>query len=329
MSEEGFPRTGLVQLAPPTLPDRSRDCARAHERTGDVASFPEAPFETQAPCALDGPRPLPLNCESEWNEAGASPFENSTIEMADGATAEAAEDVRRGPFTIRPPSREEAIARFVEEKGHHTPAIALVACILFAAGGWLFTIGDPTGCWLSDLRQFAVSNSASAEALASGIITAESGGDAIAKNELSSATGAGQFLDGTWLEMIRAYRPDLARQRETEILDLRRDADLSREMVVRLAERNAATLTRQCLPVTPGTLYLSHFAGGAGAVAVLSAPESADAAATMAEADSTGRTTREMIVTANPFLEGFSVADLREWADRKMRFAGRTRLSAK
>mgnify|MGYP006185886979 CR=1 FL=1 len=43
---------------------------------------------------------------------------------------------------------------------------------------------------------------------------------------------------------------------ETEILDLRRDADISREMVVRLAERNAATLTRRCLPVTPGTLVV-------------------------------------------------------------------------
>ena len=73
------------------------------------------------------------------------------------------------------------------------------------------------------------------------------------------------------------------------------------------------------LPVTAGTIYLSHFAGGAGAVAVLTAPEYADAATTMAKADATGRTTREMIVKANPFLEPFTVADLRRWADCKMR----------
>lgn len=29
----------------------------------------------------------------------------------------------------------------------------------------------------------------------------------------------------------------------------------------------------RCLPVTPGTLYLAHFAGAAGATAVLSAPK--------------------------------------------------------
>ena len=73
------------------------------------------------------------------------------------------------------------------------------------------------------------------------------------------------------------------------------------------------------LPVTAGTIYLSHFAGGAGAVAVLTAPGYADAATTMAKAHATGRTTREMIVKANPFLERFTVADLRRWADCKMR----------
>ena len=39
----------------------------------------------------------------------------------------------------------------------------------------------------------------------------------------------------------------------------------------------------------------------------------------MASADATGRTKREKIIKANPFLEGFTVANLRNWADRKMR----------
>jgi hypothetical protein len=53
-------------------------------------------------------------------------------------------------------------------------------------------------------------------------------------------------------------------------------------------------------------------------VAILSAPEDADAASAMANADATGRTKREKIIKANPFLERFTVADLRTWADRKM-----------
>ena len=161
------------------------------------------------------------------------------------------------------------------------------------------------------------------DAVVERIIDVESGGDPNAKNKRSSATGLGQFLDETWLEMIRAHRPDLAKGRsQNEILELRRDAKVAREITARFAERNARMLRKRSLPVTPGTLYLAHFAGGAGAVAILSAMENADAALIMATADATGRTKREKLVKANPFLERFTVADLRNWADRKMRAPG-------
>jgi len=151
------------------------------------------------------------------------------------------------------------------------------------------------------------------------IIVVESSGDSKAKNKRSSATGAGQFLDETWLEMIGTYRPDLVQGRsDKEILELRRDPELAREIVARLVEQNAAILKKRALPVTPGTLYLAHFAGPAGAVAVLSVSENADAAALMASADAPGRTTREKLVNANPFLKELSVRDLKNWANRKM-----------
>jgi hypothetical protein len=151
------------------------------------------------------------------------------------------------------------------------------------------------------------------------IIKVESNGDPNAKSKRSSAAGLGQFLDETWLVLIRAHRPDLAKGRsEGEILELRRDASVSREITSRFTERNASVLRRRGLPVTPGTLYLAHFAGAAGAVAILSALEQADAATIMAAADATGRTKREKLIRANPFLERFTVADLKSWADRKM-----------
>jgi hypothetical protein len=56
--------------------------------------------------------------------------------------------------------------------------------------------------------------------------------------------------------------------------------------------------------------------------AILSALDNADAALVMANADVTGRTKRDKIVKANPFLERFTVADLKSWADRKMRLPG-------
>jgi hypothetical protein len=119
--------------------------------------------------------------------------------------------------------------------------------------------------------------------------------------------------------MIRTYRRDLIGDRsEKEILELRRDPELTRTIMTRLVEQNAAMLKKRGLPVTPGTLYLTHFAGPAGALAVLSVSENADAASLMASADATGRTTREKLVNANPFLRELTVGDLKNWADRKM-----------
>src|SRR5262245_9774873 len=51
------------------------------------------------------------------------------------------------------------------------------------------------------------------DAVVERIIDAESGGDPNVKNKRSSASGLGQFLDETWLDMIRAHRPDLAKGR--------------------------------------------------------------------------------------------------------------------
>jgi hypothetical protein len=161
---------------------------------------------------------------------------------------------------------------------------------------------------------------AAVKVLVERIITAESGGDANARNKRSSATGAAQFIDETWLEAVRKHRRDLLLGRsDKEVLELRRDADLSRQIATRQVEQYAAMLSRRGLPVTPGSLYLAHFAGPAGAVALLSGAESADAATLMAAADSTGRTTREKLVSANPFLKVLSVGDLKKWADGKMR----------
>jgi hypothetical protein len=196
--------------------------------------------------------------------------------------------------------------------------VGVIACALLAAIGWRYVEGRGA-CRPMNLRELRIAGGWPIDAVARRIVFAESTGDPLAKNERSSATGTGQFLEATWLDLIHAARPDLVGLPDEDVLELRRDPDLSRELTSRLARRNAAMLASHCLPVTAGTIYLSHFAGGAGAVAVLTAPESADAATTMARADATGRTTREKIVTANPFLQRFTVADLRSWADRKMR----------
>ena len=103
------------------------------------------------------------------------------------------------------------------------------------------------------------------------VIAAESSGNAQARPRdaktgklLSSAYGAAQFIEATWLEMVKKHRPDLAVKRDEEILDLRSDFELSREMTIKFAEENRTYLIMHGLDPTEAALYLAHFAGRTG-----------------------------------------------------------------
>jgi hypothetical protein len=73
------------------------------------------------------------------------------------------------------------------------------------------------------------------------IIGVESGGNPNATNPNSSASGLGQFIDSTWLDTIRTARPDLAQGKsDAELLSLKTDPQLSREMTEAYADQNQA-----------------------------------------------------------------------------------------
>ena len=206
----------------------------------------------------------------------------------------------------------------------HTHVVPrMVICAAFLAGfamGWLnaYALDEAVESRIPEINEEDW-----LQTVVDRIVAVESNGEQTAANKRSTALGLGQFLDQTWLDLIRAYRSDLAKDRSKEaILELRRDGRIAREITALFLQKNTSILQKRGLAVTPGTLYLAHFAGPGGAVAVLCAVDGADAASTMANADATGRTTRETIVKANPFLKDFTVADLRRWADRKMRFPG-------
>ena len=151
------------------------------------------------------------------------------------------------------------------------------------------------------------------ERLVDRIIRVESGGSATAKNPLSSATGLGQFIDSTWIRMINTYRPDLARSLpRAEVLALRFDPTISREMVRRLAQEGEAYLRARGHEITAGRLYLCHFLGMEGASTVLSAGEGEDLAAVLGAS----------VISANPFLTGRDVTYIKSWAEAKMRGKG-------
>jgi hypothetical protein len=145
-------------------------------------------------------------------------------------------------------------------------------------------------------------------ALIDSIIGVESGGNPNARNPRSSASGLGQFIDSTWLATIRQARPDLAGQSDAELLALKTDPALSREMTEAYANQNQAILTKAGVPVTDGNTYLAHFAGPGGAVKVLQANPGASVADILGPG----------VVKANPFLANMTAGDLQAWASKKV-----------
>lgn len=168
---------------------------------------------------------------------------------------------------------------------------------------------DPLATAAAAVVASAGGDEGAVEKLVNRIIHVESGGSATAKNPLSTATGLGQFIESTWLRMMRTYRADLANSLSREkLLALRFDPTLSREMVTNLARENRAYLLAGGVQITAGRLYLAHFLGPEGARVALSASDSSDLEQLLGSG----------VINANPFLRGKDVNFIKNWAERKM-----------
>lgn len=152
--------------------------------------------------------------------------------------------------------------------------------------------------------------SGEAGALLDRIIGVESGGDPSARNPNSSATGLGQFIESTWLALFRQHFPDeLARIGPDAALALREDAAFSRQMVALYIEENRKMLAQAGVAITDANLYLAHFLGPGGAIALNRNPGAA-------VVDTLGRDQ----IAANPSIlgGGQTGADVIAWAQAKV-----------
>lgn len=141
----------------------------------------------------------------------------------------------------------------------------------------------------------------------------ESSGNAKAKNSRSTAEGLGQFIDKTWLSMINKHRPDLAKGRsKQQILKLKTNGDLSREMTTRYAEDNAQQLENYGYKTTPTTIYLAHHFGMGGTDKLLKSSKTASVEAVL------GKDT----IDANPRYRGKTVGWLVNRIAKKMNDGG-------
>ncbi|MER9883095.1 phage tail length tape measure family protein [Mesorhizobium sp. M0118] len=104
------------------------------------------------------------------------------------------------------------------------------------------------------------------------VVKAESGGNNNAKNPNSTATGAGQFIESTWLDLFERYFPDRAEgMTRGAILALRADGNVSRSLIEAYAKENAAILQAAGVHVDEAALQLAHFLGAGDAAKVLTA----------------------------------------------------------
>jgi hypothetical protein len=140
------------------------------------------------------------------------------------------------------------------------------------------------------------------------IVGVESGGRDDAKNPNSSATGAGQFLRATWLDLVKRNRPELAKGKsDDEIAALRTDGVLAREMVQQYAAENGRKLSARGLPLTAPNLYAAHHFGPEGGARFASASPNTPMADILPKA----------AIDANDYLRGKTVGEIRQnWAKR-------------
>jgi hypothetical protein len=150
--------------------------------------------------------------------------------------------------------------------------------------------------------------------LADKIIQAESGGRNIANQSgeggkaTSSAFGLAQFTKGTFEGLAGKAGKENPLYGKTWD-DYKSDTGVQREALNQLMDTNRQYLEKQKVSTSDAAIYLAHFLGPNGAVKVLSQPDSAPLASVISPSQ----------MEANPMLQKMStVADIKEWADKKM-----------
>ncbi len=155
-----------------------------------------------------------------------------------------------------------------------------------------------------------VSNTISDDTL-NRIIQIESNGVPSAKAATSTATGLGQHLNATWLNLVNKYHKEWWNGRtKDQVLNLRKNPSLSIELLTRLTEENA----RMVGSTSGGDLYLAHFLGPADAKDLFRAAPNTPV--TSLVSDAVVRANRSIMLNKDGTSK--TAADVRAWAKRKM-----------
>lgn len=148
----------------------------------------------------------------------------------------------------------------------------------------------------------------STSAVARKIISAESGGYALAKNPLSSASGVGQFTRRTFLDLYKQSYGDGGLS-DDQIWSKRFEKRLGGKMTELLVTQNAGMLKAAGVQPNDASLYLAHFLGPRSASVIKADPSTPVA----------NLLPREFI-DSNPKVlgNGRTAGEVVQWADRLM-----------
>ncbi len=141
------------------------------------------------------------------------------------------------------------------------------------------------------------------------VMQAESGGKLNAKNSKSTALGPFQFIDSTFLAIVKRHLAgEVTGMSTSQILALRTNLAFSRRAVEAFTRENAEFLEARGIKVTFPGLRLAHLLGPAGAAQVLNASPDTPLPRIFSGA----------VLRANPFMTRLTVAGLVHRAEREL-----------
>jgi hypothetical protein len=139
------------------------------------------------------------------------------------------------------------------------------------------------------------------------LMRAESSGRDTAANPRSTALGAFQFIESTFLAVAREhFAKEVAALSDQPLLALRTNRQFARRVAAAYCRENASYLRGQGLKPTFAHLRLAYLLGAGGAARVLRAPPQTPLAGILGAA----------VIRANPFMKGMTAAGLVERAAR-------------
>lgn len=179
-------------------------------------------------------------------------------------------------------------------------ALAIVLALPAAGAAWGETAPAPAKP--DAARTGAPNDDATAlAAFLDRLMRAESGGDDLARNPLSTALGPFQFVEATFLEVVaHHFAAETAGLTPAQILAKRTDRAFARRAAEAYTRANAGRLAAAGIKPTFAHLRLAYLVGPSAAVRVIRMPAQTPAALVLGPA----------AIRANPFLARYTTADL-------------------